>query len=219
MPRDIEVSIHRAKAQGWATCATSVDVFLKAVSTSGATIVPTRRGDHPVGILRARNSQNAHPRSLSSRYGLGELPPHTDGAHHVRPPDLVVLQATRVSQRPTTLWRLPRFKLTAKQYESLHCGIFLVGEGRRSFYTHIVDGGGRVRFDPVCMRPIDPLARFASDWIAERASEAMPHFWSTTEESLLIDNHQTLHGRSNVPPSEERELKRIMIRWDNHAPL
>lgn len=213
------MSIESARADGWATCDASIEEILEAVGRHAVTVLPTRRGDPMVGVLRPRAPLDAHPNSLSSHYGLEELPPHTDGAHHREPPDLVVLQATQVSRCPTTLWRPAQSNPTAKQRESLNCGVFLVGDGRQSFYSHVLDRDGRARFDPVCMRPVDPLARFASEWIKEQASEAVPHFWSNVGQSLLIDNRQTLHGRSRVPSSEDRELRRVMIRWDSNASL
>ena len=57
----------------------------------GYELIPNRRGQGMIDALRPLRQAEAHPNSLSSRYGLEQQPLHTDGAHLEDSPDIVLL--------------------------------------------------------------------------------------------------------------------------------
>ncbi len=116
-----------------------------------------RHGDPAVSVLRPAAADAACPNSLSSAYGLRQQPLHTDGAHLGTPPDIVVLIATgpRPVHGGAAVIHIRGGGISA---EGVRHGMFLVRNGRVSFYTPALSRG-RYRYDPGCMTPCDARAR------------------------------------------------------------
>jgi hypothetical protein len=175
-----------------------------------AEIAP-RRGDPTVSVLRPAAADAARPRSLSSVYGLGQQPLHTDGAHLSIPPDIVVLIAGGSSSTTTRIWSSgnnmpPQGAPNAAFWN----GMFLVRNGRDSFYAPALSGDLRYRYDPGCMTPCDARAREVARYFEEQLGSALAHEWQAAGQLLVLDNRQTLHGRSAVVEDDVgRELTRI----------
>jgi hypothetical protein len=85
------------------------------------------------------SSEYAHANSLSARYGHGAFPLHTDCAHIPIPARYVMLACIRPGSSPTatTLVRFDDLRLRKDSLDLLERGIFLIKNGRRSFYSSI----------------------------------------------------------------------------------
>jgi hypothetical protein len=155
----------------------------------------------------------AHPNSLSATYGLGAQPLHTDGAHLPAPPDILVFISRASSGTPTLLWRpnaLHDFGLS--QPKSARHGMFLVQNGRDSFFSSALDGM-RYRFDPGCMSPCDLRAEETMSYFSNALHQATAYDWSFDSQLLVVDNRRALHARSSVADGDgQRTLLRIAFR-------
>jgi hypothetical protein len=177
--------------------------------------VPSRPGRGLVDELTPMPQARAHRRSLSGIYGLGTLPFHIDTAHWLDPCRYVVLSCAEADDAdvPTTLLRWdPLF--TRAERQVLAAAIFLVRNGRRSFYACALDHEGRfLRYDPGCLYPVSRGAGDAVVLIEERVERAtaVEHVWSKGD-VLVIDNWRTLHSRPPAPYGTRRRLCRVLVR-------
>lgn len=162
-------------------------------------LAPTRRED-------------AKSRSLSAIHGLSCFPLHTDGAHLIEPPRFIVLACVNPGSIsiPTVLARFLDLGVDGK------AGVYLVRNGRRSFYSGIRDPSRPfIRFDQGCMTPIDDHARHTMAAIADRGAriEQTAIHWRKGE-VLILDNWNMLHGRGLRTPSvsPDRRILRVSVR-------
>jgi hypothetical protein len=212
---DLEALAAAARAKGWATGLGDVESIRKQAASLGWTEVASRRGDTTVSVLHPVTESAAHPNSLSAVYGLGQQPLHTDGAHLQVPPDVLVFICDRPSATSTQLWRpdVPaRRRRPLSTTSALSHGMFLVRNGRDSFYAPALSGSG-YRYDPGCMTPCDARAREVQEYFEQQLSRASAHVWSAAGRVLVVDNRRALHARSAVAEGDlERELTRIAFR-------
>ncbi|WP_353067824.1 TauD/TfdA family dioxygenase [Curtobacterium subtropicum] len=159
--------------------------------------------------LRPFATADAPPHSLSAVYGMGRQPLHTDGAHIVDPPDVIVLHSKAPSTTPTVVhkpgWGLP---------ECLTTGIFTVHGNHNTFLTP-ARTARRFRFDPVVMTPGDHHAREAIVYFERmRAPETVySHDWSESDMLLFIDNRSALHARDAIASGDEgRRIERLALK-------
>lgn len=208
---DLKDLAEAARKEGWASGHGDVDSIRKQAASLGWPEIAPRRGDPTVSVLRPAAADAARPNSLSSAYGLGQQPLHTDGAHLGTPPAIVVLIAHGPSPTITRTWwggdhLFPRRGMPA---DAARHGMFLVRSGRDSFYASALGRGG-YRYDPGCMTPCDARAREAAQYFAEQLDNATTHEWQEAGQVLVIDNRHALHARSAVADDDlGRELTRI----------
>lgn len=157
----------------------------------------------------------AHPRSLSARYGLDALPFHTELSHRQRPCRYLLLGCLDPgSPGAVTLmldWRSLGF--SADELDLLASAPILARTGRRSFYTTLLSAGRSfLRWDPGCLEAVDTRGRSALDLVERRLADgrAVSHRWRRGD-ILLIDNWRILHGRGRSGPASGRRLARIVI--------
>lgn len=168
-----------------------------------------RRGDPSINTLRPLSRSQARANSLSSRYGMDAQPLHTDGAHLIHPPDVVVLLCETTNSTPTRLWRLWRVASSRSVIPGyIRHGVFLVNGGKESFFATACSGG-RIRYDPGCMTPCDARARQTATLFEEGTQDAFDHVWNEPNMMLVIDNRTALHGRASAVDEPQRELRRI----------
>ena len=175
----------------------------------------TRRGDPPVSTLRPVSKERARPNSISATVGLGQQPLHTDGAHLLQVPDLVLLISSEPNSTPTRIGRVRRTSTTettaGRLLPGLRDGIFLVNSGPRSFLAAAYSSEG-LRYDPGCMTPCDQQAAELAGLLSreEHVTEEVP--WTEENQVVLIQNRRILHGRAAVTDADhDRELQRIAI--------
>jgi alpha-ketoglutarate-dependent taurine dioxygenase len=182
--------------------ATQIDFFARSLGTPVAgrkrrvmeELAPTRRED-------------ADPSSLSAVHGLSCFPLHTDGAHLIEPPRFIVLACVNPGSTavPTVLTRFQDLGVDGKG------GVFLVRNGRKSFYSTICDRSRPfIRLDQGCMTPIEDHARHTLDAIAESAAriEQTVIYWRKGD-VLILDNWSMLHGRG-LPTSSLSSDRRLL---------
>lgn len=208
---EVQELLVAARKEGWATASGKLDVLLLQARSSGLTPMSSRRGQVQLDILRPVDQGNAPRRSLSSRYGTGPQPLHTDGAHLISPPDIVILAAEKPSPVPTLLWRDTFLNLEPGLREDLAHGQFVVDDGKARFLAPSYDCG-RYRFDPGCMRPADSRAHRVLAYFEEARSGATPFRWTAPNQVLVLDNRTVLHARADAAADPKRELGRIMLR-------
>lgn len=218
MPSKLKDLAQLAVLTGWQLGSGSVVQVRSEARSLGWTEVPVRRGDPSVTTLRPSSRGQAHPNSLSSRYGTDAQPLHTDGAHLIRPPDVVVLICETTSSVPTRLWRLWRVA-TSRDVIPVYMrhGVFLVNSGHDSFFATACSGG-RIRYDPGCMTPCDERARQTAARFDKGARSAVDHNWSEPGMMLVIDNRTALHGRASAVSEPGRELHRIGFYVNDKTP-
>jgi hypothetical protein len=174
--------------------------------------VLTARMQRPgIEVIRPTTQIDAAPHSLSRLYGEGIFPFHTDGAHWLTPPRLMVLLCVKDDQhRPTLL--LPSSILKTIETH-LKDAVFLVKTGRRSFYASPVlpMGFPNIRLDCDCMIPMNAQARE----VVSRISAVDLHSAQWVEwkpgRILVVDNWRILHGRAGSVADGDRQLLRALV--------
>lgn len=174
------------------------------------------RGKNVLERLTPTDRDHAHPASLSSSFGLGRLPFHVDTSHWDTPCRFIVLGCAKTSTQevPTLLLDKHHALRTPCELELSKSAVFLVANGRNSFYASIAGLDNRfIRFDPGCMKPVSSnaasaLRLFSYENIGHRARAIK---WKPGA-LLVIDNWRMLHGRAEVQPeASNRELIRCNV--------
>lgn len=164
-------------------------------------------------ILRALPTESGRPGSKSAIRGLEEFSLHTDGASDFVPPHYLLLRSLSGASRSTTdLLPLSKVRIGSRTRSDLSAGLWIAGGTRRAHICAVFEQE-RYRWDEDCMRPMDRMARRAHDefrTLLEKAPQTS-HEWSNCSTVLIIDNWQTLHGRSPVCRTELRELERLYV--------
>lgn len=220
MDRLSPIVVRRLKGDGWAKL--SLPDFrgepevLIAIARQLGNITPGRKGQK-LETLTPVSSDAAHPNSLSARYGRSAFPFHTDGAHFPIPARYIVLACVKPGslQTPTVLIRFDDLQLSEEGLDMLERGIFLIRNGRHSFYSSIYRAStGFVRFNRDCMKPVNDVARSGVVHVTEALDSASPLSinWSVGD-VLFFDNWRVLHARglNNAQTSSDRTLIRIAI--------
>jgi alpha-ketoglutarate-dependent taurine dioxygenase len=164
--------------------------------------------------LEPRERSDARPSTLSRRYGLCAFPWHTDAAHWLQPARLLVMRSLRPTLTPT-LWLDVGSLLAARGClrRALSTGSWVVSTGpRRSFYCSMLDGRGRIRFNPEVMAPVSSRSRAAQTELAAviEGHAAETHRWDLGE-AIIIDNARLLHARPAVAEQDtQRKLERML---------
>lgn len=166
-------------------------------------------------VIEPHGADDAHPRSLSARYGLDALPFHTELSHRTRPCRYLLLGCIDPGSpaAATMLLDWQTLGLSSEEFDLLEGTPVLVRSGRRSFYSTILaPGGAFLRYDPGCLEAVDQRGRMALALIEDRIATASPkaHHWRQGD-ILIIDNWRVLHGRSPSDPGSGRRLARILI--------
>jgi alpha-ketoglutarate-dependent taurine dioxygenase len=162
-------------------------------------------------ILTARSPHGTSDNSLSGRYGLGALPPHTDGAATAHPPRWVILACDDASTAPTLTFDAAALLARDAARDLERAWVVDPGGGRARFYAapSMVRAGRRwLRFNADCMMPATPAAARAS--AALSALEARTHHWGRRR-VLVIDNARVLHARAAVDPGRPRTVRRLQV--------
>ena len=175
------------------------------------------RNNQVLEMLAPTRPEHSKANSLSERHGLGAFPLHVDGAHRPRPPRFLVLgcASAGASPIPTLVSAFDDLKLDAVDLRRCATAIFVIRNGRRSFYSTITDlGQPFVRFDAGCMKAVSAEARVLSDKITSRSDHVAPTRidWQTGE-IVILDNWRVLHGRGASPsaPSLDRLIFRVAV--------
>jgi hypothetical protein len=212
--RHIEQALSR---HGYCLAPAIDDVKLSqlAASLGPASIDP--RNPYALRNIQPQDFPSAAANTLSSRYGLGSFPFHTEAAHWRIPPTLLLLHCVcpGSGSRPTLLtdidgWQLEeetRHLLCEGVWRARHVHPFLCRLGSS------VGGNLRLRYDPACMYPRSPTACQAAKRIEAILDRVDPlEFLWRKGDLLIIDNRRVLHGRGSATrPDRDRIIARMLI--------
>lgn len=174
------------------------------------------RNSQTVEVLTPKNTDEAHRNSLSNKYGKDALPFHIDMAHQRVPSRYLIFACSSANGEiaPTLLLETSSLELTLEASNALDNAVFLIKNGRRSFYANIKKSGvPYLRWDPGCMFPQDAsataIARELSD--LSNISDVKVINWSVGA-LLMVDNWRMLHSRGVVHGEHgNRTLLRMTI--------
>lgn len=175
------------------------------------------RNPELVRDIQPQQAGAAKPNTLSSRYGTGGFPFHTDTAHWERPARYLLLYCVSPGEgmRPTRLQDSRAWQLTDQEM-SLACrALWAVGHRRVRLAHLAVPAGDRlsVRYDMDCMRPMTTEAGELKALLQHRIETTVEtrNAWEPGT-LLVIDNHRMVHARGEASrPDANRLLKRILI--------
>lgn len=162
-------------------------------------------------FLKPRTS-TGRPNSLSDVYGVGEFPPHSDGAHLVNPPDYLIMKGSRNRKAPTLLW--PSSKLIEALGSDAINAQFTVNRGGRTFgarFFTLTAGRLGLRFNHDTMKPKNQSATNIHSWLREPEIEPEVIDWATTA-LLVVNNRTVLHGRGRSEEPDTGFLRRWTLR-------
>jgi L-asparagine oxygenase len=175
------------------------------------------RNPEPVRDIRPQTAHVAKSNTLSSRYGVGSFPFHTDTAHWEHPARYLVLFCVSPGEggRPTLLQDSRSWRFDDAE-EDLACqALWAIGHRRPRLSSIAVCSRGQlaIRYDMDCMRPMTADARKSKTLLESRiyARPCERIDWQAGK-LLAIDNHRMVHARGEAEqPDPNRVLKRILI--------
>lgn len=188
---------------------------LVSLSSILGTIRKGRNGK-TVEILTPKNRDEAHRNSLSDQFGQLPFPFHIDMAHRQIPSRYLVFACSSADGEvaPTYLLHIRDLDLASDERIALETGVFLVKNGRNSFFSNIKQPHSPfLRWDPGCMHPKDPNAILAAKALSNQATHLSVQTinWSTGA-LLIVDNWNMLHARGQVMADHgERSILRTTI--------
>ena len=217
----IDVSLALA-ADGWAVTdghAADEDRLSAIVLNIAASLgeVALGRGRRQVERIVPYAIDEAYRSSLSREHGLAPLPFHTDTAHWPVPCRYLVMACVEPgpAPAPTMLLDTEMLAHTSEERMAARTAVFLVRNGRHSFYGTIADTGRPfVRLDLGCMVERSEACRAAvSAYTGQQASSHAVQCHWVPGKVLVIDNWRTLHGRGATGKTRPgRILLRAMVR-------
>jgi hypothetical protein len=166
--------------------------------------------------LTPTRCESAELRSLSAIHGQTSFPLHTDGAHLLEPPRFLILACTELGSAPmpTVMARFKDLKIDDQEKARCAAGVFLIKNGRRSFYSSVYDPSRLfIRFDQGCMFPANEEAQHVTQLISKRLGEVRSAIHWQKGLVVIIDNWCVLHGRGlgHSIASTDRQLLRVSI--------
>jgi hypothetical protein len=210
-----EISEH-----GWTELQLPYDVGLVDFAREFGTPVASRFGGPLLDKLSPRSRMEARANTMSSRFGLGALPYHTDAPYFRTPPRFVFLRLAEgaSSETSTTLISAQSLGFSRSDLNLLSREIWVVGQNAKRFYASILSQcRGKeqfFRYDPCCMRPLIISTNSSQHIIKSRLDTAVPHnvHW-TPGKAIIFDNWNVMHARQIVTSEDQclRALERVMV--------
>jgi L-asparagine oxygenase len=167
--------------------------------------------------IRPQPKDVANVNTLSSRYGMGAFPVHTEAAYLPSPPRFLLLYCVSPGSGGRTTVLLDGANLFGRMPKTHRPGTWVVKAGRRPFLCDALWRKSStefgIRYDRECLFPRGPTARSEEQWIRELISESTPTTIQWAEKQLLIVNNiRMLHGRGGSNNDDrDRWLKRVLV--------
>lgn len=210
------------KVNGWwfippALATTPIDIL----SNLGS-LIPSRKRLPYLDLVPYKKASAPHA-SMSAKTGEGEQPRHTDAAFCPTPPRYVAFQCLEPGESscPTRVWALDLDRLRKDRPPALTRISWAAHGGRRpAFYCAVMDVRQlevRIRFDPLCMRPIDGRIETVDEvsQALDSYSRAFSFEWKLGS-MLIVDNWRCLHARGiGGDKAPSRKLRRWSIGADH----
>lgn len=170
-----------------------------------------------VNSIRPEFMETANPNTLSSRYGLGPFPFHTDTAHWREPARYVILLCICPGSggRKTLLIDLDQAFIDLDSKDVLRRDVWLIHEINEPFLCNISSVSNSetfYRYDRACMKPTTGAGK-RSALIMEQAISVSKKIEISWEPGwlLIIDNFRMLHARGpSIHTDLDRHHKRVL---------
>lgn len=191
------------------------DLALTCESLGRVTV--DKRSPQPYRRISPQQIELARENTLSSRYGIGSFPFHTDAAHWRQPPRYLVLFCTEPGSggRETHLIDTRTWEIDDELRLSMRSEIWRMGHREQWLGTLAVENEGEfsVRYDTGCMSPTGPKAerlKIQIESLIDRSSRIrIP--WKKNS-LLVIRNSRLLHARAAaIAVDTDRILIRALI--------
>ena len=158
--------------------------------------------------LRPHEESDSSANSLSSRYGLGKFPLHTDFSTYPRPPRFILLLARKPRKTQTIICNTKKIANEFKLSE-LQSSVFII---QKTFphYCRMIEGQAPYdfyRFNSDVMVPKNECAQRISNFIVNDLISEASIDW-TENCGALVFNWKALHGRGIAKASEGEQLER-----------
>jgi L-asparagine oxygenase len=190
---------------------------LLEISNALGLIRADARSPEPVRDIRPQLAAEAKENTLSSRYGTGSFPFHTDVAHWPRPARFLLLYCRNPGSgaRPTHLQDSKSWMWDKDTEQAATTEVWKVGLARPYLSTMatVSPKGLKIRFDDACMTPMTIGAKALHERIASsiKSTNIIDIYWSS-QKLLIIDNHRMIHARGKpTAPDPDRVLSRILV--------
>lgn len=189
------------------------------LTISGALGIPTadKRGEI-VKTLKPEKPSDPNRSTLSSKYGTGAFPFHTETAYWLSPARFVALYCVNPgsSRRPTHVIDSYEWNLSPNDDQTLCNEVWKVFTGINPFLCTIgkkTMSGLMIRFDMDCMKPALLSRGKASDIVfREIESQKVRSIDWQVGDLLVIDNYRMIHARGTSSTNDsDRHLKRILL--------
>lgn len=181
------------------------------------------RSPEPIRDIRPQDLKSAKQNTLSSRYGTGAFPFHTDAAHWDHPAQYLGLYCVEPGEgRRDTLLQDSRVWALDDDEQDLACrALWTTGHVRPRFCTFAKEAcnGLEIRYDMDCMKPMTKEAHSLKALLEARIQDCKTTRIEWEPKNLLIiDNRRMLHARGSSTRSDiGRILKRVLIGGGQNA--
>ncbi|SEC07042.1 Taurine catabolism dioxygenase TauD, TfdA family [Nocardioides exalbidus] len=119
---------------------------------------------------------------------------------------------------PTILSTTAYWKLAEGTRDDLAHGLFTIDDGVSRVLAPAY-ANARFRFDPGCMTPADSRARRVVDFFVDALASATEFEWSEPNQVLVINNRTVLHARADAQADPDRQMQRLMFRFEKGTTL
>lgn len=171
------------------------------------------RSTQAVQSLAPQTSAKSRTNTLSSKYGTGAFPLHTEAAYWPTPPRYLILFCLQPGggNRPTLLMR-PLDVINQATQLALSQELWVVHKTRNPFLCTVFDDRRQLfRYDPECMRPYRSSAAISLPLDEIMTSALQTIHWSRNR-ILVLDNWRVMHGRGvAVSDDADRILQRVLV--------
>ncbi len=174
--------------------------------------VPSPSGEL-IKCITPRICDDAHPGTLSHRFGTGTLPFHTDTAFWAVPARYLVFRVLGDFRRRTHIVSF-RSIVDEALTDLVSYSIWLAKTPRSAFYCSMRVQKIGFRYDGNCMQPVNDSAKAVKVAIetALNTCSSYPINWKAGR-VVIVDNWRVLHARGDAPKDEgPRTLERIYVR-------
>ncbi|ERL01334.1 hypothetical protein O999_23145 [Pseudomonas putida LF54] len=171
-----------------------------------------------VQALKPRESDSSSPHSYSAVYGHNDFPLHTDYAHWGTPPRFLMLRC-RTGDPSVSTYLLPSSCIA--EYASHIIDRAIVAPRRKHSAQSICPLAARYRkagqlgfrWDSLFLRPVNQAAEALAEVVQTRSKvDRVAIALCDPGDTLIIDNWNMLHGRSEVPQRAlNRHIERIYL--------
>ncbi|XZF63848.1 MAG: hypothetical protein ACSI46_03675 [Gloeotrichia echinulata DVL01] len=166
--------------------------------------IPSKPDRNLTDLLLPKNSSEAPKGSLSSIYGLEEIPFHTDGAYHYIPPKYIILFAQEELPFSIRILDFNLINFSNNQLITLSHDVWIVKDKFKSFYASVLTnslspGKTILRYNKHCMIPCNKN-NVDSYQILENKIKDFNYISLCLEPNsiLILNNWRILHGRDKA---------------------